>query len=79
MYLAVFDHAISSVLLRQQERVQRSVFYLSKTLVDAETHYLLLEKMALALVHATWKLPHYFPAHPVSVLTVYPLQSLLRR
>ena len=48
-------------------------------LVDAEMQYLSLEKMALALVHATRKLPHYFQAHTVWVLTKYPLQSLLRR
>ena len=33
----------------------------------------------LALVHATRKLPHYFQAHTVFVLTEYPLQSLLKR
>ena len=38
-----------------------------------------LEKLALALVHATRKLPHYFQAHTVYVLTEYPLQSLLKR
>ena len=31
------------------------------------------------LVHATRKLPHYFQAHIVYVLTEYPLQSLLKR
>lgn len=35
--------------------------------------------MALALVHATRKLTHYFQIHMVWVLTEYPLQSLLRR
>ena len=35
--------------------------------------------MALALVHATRKLPHYFQDHIAWVLTEYPLQSLLRR
>lgn len=48
-------------------------------LADAETQYLSLEKMALALVHATRKLTHYFQIHMVWVLTKYPLQSLLRR
>ena len=48
-------------------------------LVDAETRYLPLEKMALALGHAMRKLPHYFQAHTVWMLTEYPLQSLLRR
>lgn len=55
------------------------MYYLSKTLVDAETQYLSLEKMALALVHAKRKLPHYFQVHMVWVLTENPLQSLLRR
>ena len=48
-------------------------------LVDVETRYLPLEKMALALGHAMRKLPHYFQAHTVWMLTKYPLQSLLRR
>lgn len=79
MYLAVSDHALSSVLIRQHERIQRSIHYLSKTLVDAETWYLPLEKMVLGLVHAMRKLPHYFQAHTVWVLTEHPLQFLLRR
>lgn len=79
MYLVVSDHTFSLELIRQQEGIQRPVYYLSKTLMDAETQYLPLEKMALALVHATRKLPHYFQAHTVWVLTEYPLQLLLRR
>ena len=55
------------------------MYYISKTLVDAETRYLPLEKLVLALVHATRKLPHYFQAHTVFVLIEYPLQSLLKR
>ena len=79
MYLVVSDHAVSAVLLRHQEGIHRPVYYLSKMLVDVETRYLPLENMALALVHGTRKLPHYFQAHTVWVLTEYPLQSLLRR
>ena len=55
------------------------MYYISKTLVDAETRYLPLEKLVLALVHATRKLPHYFQAHTIYVLIEYPLQSLLKR
>ena len=77
MYLSVYDHVVSAMLLRDQE-VQKPVYYTSKTLVDAETRYLPLEKLVLALVHATRKLPHYFQAHTVYVLIEYPLQSLLK-
>ena len=59
--------------------MQQQVYYISKTLVDADTRYLPLEKLVLALVHKTRKLSHYFQAHTVFVLTKYPLQSLLRR
>ena len=79
MYLVVFDHTTSLVLLRHKEGIQRPVNYLSKKLVDTETRYLLLEKVALALMHATRKLPHYFQAHMVRVLTEHSFQSLLRR
>ena len=78
MCLSVSDHAVSVVLLKDQE-VQHPVYYISKTLVDVETRYLPLEKLVLALVHATRKLPHYFQAHTVHIWTGYPLQSLLKR
>ena len=55
------------------------MYYISKTLVDAETRYLPLEKLVLALVHATRKLSHYFQAHTIFVLIEYPLQLLLKR
>ena len=78
MYLSASEHAVSTVLLKDQG-VQQPVYYISKTLVDAETRYLPLEKLVLALVHATRKLPQYFQAHTVFVLTEYPMQSLLKR
>lgn len=76
MYLSVFDHAVSVVLLKD-EGVQQPVYYINKTLVDTETRYLPLEKLVLALVHATRKLPHYFQAHTVYVLTEYGWSILL--
>ena len=78
MYLSVSEHAMSAVLLRDRG-VQQAVYYISKTLVDAKMRYLPLEKLVLTLVHVTRKLPHYFQAHTVYVLTDYPLQSLLKR
>ena len=71
IYLSVSEHALSAVLLRDQG-VQQLVYYVSKTLIDVETRYLPLEKLVLALVHTTRKLPHYFQAHTVYMLTEYP-------
>ena len=51
---------------------------MSKLLNEAEVRYLPLEKAILAMVHATRKLPHYFQAHTVVMLTQLPLMSILR-
>lgn len=59
--------------------MKKLMYYISKTLVNSKTWYLPWEKIALALVHATRKLPHYFQAHTMYVLTEHPLQALLIR
>ena len=51
---------------------------MSKLLHEAEVRYLPLEKAILAVVHATRKLPYYFQAHTVVVLTQLPLRAMLR-
>ena len=51
---------------------------MSKSLHEAEIRYLPLEKEILAVVHGTRKLPHYFQAHTVIVLTQLPLKAILR-
>ena len=68
-YLVVTLHAVSLVLIRVDGGIQRPVYYVSKSLHEAEIHYLPLEKAILAVVHGMQKLPHYFQAHTVVVLT----------
>ncbi|XP_050289752.1 uncharacterized protein LOC126727897 [Quercus robur] len=77
-YIAVATHAVSLVLIQEDNGTQRPVYYVSKSLQEAETRYLPLEKAILAIVQATRKLPHYFQAHTVVVLTQLPLKSILR-
>ena len=77
-YIAVALYAISLVLIRVDSGIQRPVYYVSKSLNEAEVCYLPLEKVILAVVHATRKLPHYFKAHTVVMLTQLPLKSILR-
>ena len=76
--IAVALYAISLVLIRVDSCIQRPVYYMSKSLNEAEVRYLPLEKAILAVVHATRKLPHYFQAHTVVMLTQLPLKSVLR-
>ncbi|XXG51512.1 hypothetical protein AAC387_Pa03g0060 [Persea americana] len=76
LYLSVSDHAVSSVLIKEDNGQQRPIYYTSKTLLDAETRYLQLEKLALALVNASRKLSHYFQTFTIVVVTEYPLKAL---
>ena len=77
-YIAVAFYAISFVLIRVDSGLQRPVYYVSKSLNEAEVRYLPLEKAILAMVQATRKLPHYFQAQTVVMLTQFPLKSILR-
>ena len=77
-YLAIASYAISFVLIRVNSGIQQLVYYVRKSLHEVEVHYLPLEKAILAVVHATRKLPNYFQAHTVVVLTQFPLKSILR-
>ena len=52
---------------------------MSKRLLDVETRYLKLEKLALALVVVSRKLRPYFHAHSIEVLTNYPLRQVLQK
>ena len=68
-YIAVAPYAVSLVLIRVDCGVQWSVYYVSKSLHEAKVRYLPLEKAILVVVLGTRKLPHYFQAHIIVVLT----------
>ena len=77
-YIAVAPYAVSLVLIRVNNGIQRPVYYVSKSLHEAKVRYLPLEKAILAVVLGTCKLPHYFQAHTVVVLTQLPLKTILQ-
>ena len=78
LYLAVSEEAISVVLVKEEEKVQRPVYYVSKRLLDVKTRYPELEKLALAFMVAS-KIPRpYFHVYPIEVLTNYPLRQMLQ-
>jgi hypothetical protein len=78
IYLAASKHAVSAAIVREDYSIQRPVYYTSKTLDGVESRYLPLEKLAFALVCSAKKLPHYFQAHTMIVLTEHRLKAVLR-
>ena len=79
LYLAVTPYAVSSALIREEGKVQKSVYYTSKALRGAEGRYPLIEKLAFALITASRKLRHYFQAHVINVMTDHPFKKAMNK
>ena len=79
LYLTVTPHAVSSTLIREEDKVQRPVYYTSKALRGAEGRYPQMEKLAFALITTSKKLRHYFQAHVINVMTDHPLKKVMNR
>ena len=79
LYLAVSKEAISAALVKEEEKVQWPVYYVSKRLLDIESRYPELEKLSLALMVTSKILRLYFHANPIEVLTNYPLRQVLQK
>lgn len=79
LYLAVSNHATSTVLVRKEGIVHQPIYYSSKTMTVSQTRYLPMDKLALALVSSKTSLLPYFQTHQIVVLTEYPLKAILRK
>ena len=79
LYLVLTPHAVSSALIREEDKVQRPVYYTSKALRGAEGRYPQMEKLAFALITASRKLRHYFQAHVINVMTDHPFKKVMNR
>ena len=77
LYLAVSLAAVNAALIREEEKVQKPVYYASWALRGAEERYPPMEKLAFALVAAARKLKPYFQAHTVVLLTDRPLRRAI--
>ena len=69
LYLAVSSHALSAALVREEDKVQWPVYYISKRLAGAELNYSKIEKLVYALLITSKNLRQYFQSHPIKFLT----------
>ncbi|GJY10320.1 reverse transcriptase domain-containing protein [Tanacetum coccineum] len=79
MYLCAAKEVVSAVLLAERDSQQIPVYFVSRTLQAPEINYNSMEKLVLALVHATRRLRRYFQAHLVLVITDQPIKQILSR
>ena len=66
-------------MIREERRVQKSVYYTSQALKEAVGRYPMMEKLVFALVTASKKLRHYVQAHIINVLTNHPLKKAMNK
>ncbi|CAL8169972.1 unnamed protein product [Prunus armeniaca] len=79
LYMAVTKIVVSVVLLREENSIQQPIFYMSKSLIEAEKRYPVAEKLVLALMMAKRKLRQYFEAHTIIVLTTQPIRAVMSK
>ncbi|KAK2997575.1 hypothetical protein RJ639_025731 [Escallonia herrerae] len=77
LYLSITEVAASTVLVREEDGLQKPIYYVSKVLQDVKTKYPKIDKIALALIISARRLRPYFQSHTIVVLTDQPLKKVL--
>jgi hypothetical protein len=82
-YVAATTQVVSAIIVveRTEEEhalpVQRPVYCISKVLSETKARYPQVQKLLYAVVLARRKLRHYFEAHPVTVVSSFPLGEII--
>src|SRR5438128_427066 len=59
------------------QKVQRSVYFISEVLSESKIRYPQVHKILYVVLITSRKLVHYFQAHPISVVTSFPIGDIL--
>nr|GEX75095.1 reverse transcriptase domain-containing protein [Tanacetum cinerariifolium] len=79
VHLAAAKEAVSAVLMTKREAKQMPIYFVSRALRGPKVNYTSMEKLVLALVHASKRLKRYFQAHPIIAITDQPIKQVLSR
>ena len=79
LYLAVSVTAINAALIRKENKVQLSVYYISQAFQGAEAWYPRIKKITFTLIVASRKLRPYFQANPIIVMTDQPIKKAMNK
>ena len=83
LYVAATTQVVNAAIVveRQEEGhalpVQRPVYFISEVLSETKTRYPHIQKLLCAVILARHKLHHYIEAHPVTVVSSFPLGEIV--
>ena len=81
LYLASNSQAIRALLAHEDDDGNKQpIYYVNRTLKDAETRYLRIEKACLVIIYKSQRLKRYFSAHQILLVTKsHPIKALLHQ
>ncbi|XP_074300119.1 uncharacterized protein LOC141631334 [Silene latifolia] len=81
LYISAQERSLGAMCAQEiEDRKERALYYLIRTLVGAELNYSAIEKICLALVFDIQKLRHYMQAYTIHVISkVDPIKYILSR
>jgi hypothetical protein len=84
LYIAATTQVVSALIVVERTEeghallVQRPVYYISEVLSETKVRYPQVQKLLYAVVLVRRKLHHYFEAHPVTVVSSFPLGEIIQ-
>ena len=79
LYLAVSMTVVSAALIREENKIQCPVYYISQAFQGAKARYPWIDKITFALIVASRKLRPYFQANPIVVMTNRPIKKVMNK
>ena len=83
LYIVATTQVVSMAIVVERKKeghiqtIQRPIYFLSQILAESKTRYPHIQKILYGVYLAKKKLVHYFDAHPIIVVTFFPLGEII--